>query len=218
MSDHSTLARPLLVIVSGKPGAGKSTLARRLGDHDALEVPVLSRDALKAGLEETVGMDEAARLRGVIVPRSFDLFFQTIDTWLRAGVSLIAEYSFTRTTPLSSLQALTEQARIVVVHCETTDQEAAVRLVPRERGRAHLHSGQIEAIVEQMQAGTFDWGMFQPPDLGGRSCEWTRPTATRPICGLSSPSVGPAPHNPAPSRARTWFQEVIEARAESTAG
>src|SRR4051812_44479819 len=163
MANHSPPARPLLVIVSGKPGAGKSTLARRLGDHDALEIPVLSRDALKAGLEETVGMDEAARLRGTIVPRSFDLFYQTIETWLHAGVSLIAEYSFTRTTPLSSLRALADQARTVVVHCETTDEEAADRFIPRERGRAHLHAGQIETIVEQMQAGAFHWEIFQPP-------------------------------------------------------
>jgi adenylate kinase family enzyme len=165
MTDRSASARPLLVIVSGKPGSGKSTLARRLGDHDALEIPVLSRDALKAGLEETIGMEEAARLRGTIVPRSFDLFYQTIETWLRAGVSLIAEYSFTRTMPPSNLTALTELARTIVVHCETSDREAAARFIPRERGRAHLHAGQIEAIVEQMKAGAFHWEIFQPPDL-----------------------------------------------------
>jgi predicted kinase len=165
MTARPTAARPLLVLVSGKPGSGKSTLARRLGDHDALEVPVLSRDALKAGLEETVGMEEAERLGRSLVSSSFDLFYQTIETWLRAGVSLIAEYSFTRTTPLAGLPALTGLARTVVVHCETSDQEAAARFIPRECGRAHLHRDRIEAIVEQMESGTFHWAIFQPPQL-----------------------------------------------------
>jgi predicted kinase len=198
MTDRSARSLPLLVIVSGKPGSGKSTLALRLGDHDALEIPVLSRDALKAGQEETVGMEEAARLRSTIVPRSFDLFYQTIETWLRAGVSLIAEYSFTRTTPLSSLQALADQARIVVVHCETTNQEAAERFIPRERGRAHLHAGQIEAIVEQMQSGAFHWESFQPPDLGAPilrvdTTNGYSPNLPEIVAFCRSVSLGPGP-------------------------
>lgn len=36
--------RPQLVIVRGKPGAGKSTLARRLTEPDALGLSLLSRD------------------------------------------------------------------------------------------------------------------------------------------------------------------------------
>src|SRR5688500_7528188 len=85
-----TSPRPLLVLVSGKPGAGKSTLARRLSESDALGLHVLSRDAIKVGLVETQGA-ETDEIRNVIVPRSFDLFFETIELWLRAGVSLIAE-------------------------------------------------------------------------------------------------------------------------------
>jgi predicted kinase len=166
MLERTADTRPLLIVVSGKPGSGKSTLARRLGDHDALELPVLSRDALKAGLEETVGMEEAARLSRSIVSRSFDLFYQTIETWLREGISLIAEYSFTRTVPPANLPALAGLARAVVVHCETSDHEAAARFIPRERGRAHLHAERIEAIVEQMKNGGFHWEIFQPPDLG----------------------------------------------------
>jgi hypothetical protein len=100
------------------------------------------------------------------VSSSFDLFYQTIETWLRAGVSLIAEYSFTRNTPLEPLLPLIGLARTVVVHCETSDREAATRFIPRERGRAHLHADQIEAIVRQMETGTFHWEIFEPPELG----------------------------------------------------
>jgi adenylate kinase family enzyme len=50
LSDDSP--RPLLVIVCGKPGSGKTTLARRLAEMDALGPPLLSRDAIKVGLDE----------------------------------------------------------------------------------------------------------------------------------------------------------------------
>jgi adenylate kinase family enzyme len=55
MSASTEEPRPLLVLERGKPGFGKTTLARRLGESDALGLPVLPRDAIKVGLVETRG-------------------------------------------------------------------------------------------------------------------------------------------------------------------
>jgi predicted kinase len=122
---------PLLVIVSGKPGAGKTTLAARLSGSDALGLHVLSRDAIKVGLVETRGA-ETDEVRSVIVPRSFDLFFETIELWLRAGVSLIAEYGFAGWAE-PRLRALVPLARTVLLYCDTPDEVAARRFIARER-------------------------------------------------------------------------------------
>jgi predicted kinase len=156
--------RPLLVIVSGKPGAGKTTLARRLSETDALGLHVLARDAIKVGLVATRG-EETDAVRDEVVPRSFDLFFATIETWLRAGVSLIAEYGFPRWTE-SRLRALVPLARTVVLHCDTADAEAARRFIARERAHSLTRPDPIDAIVERMEQGTYDWRRSDPVDVG----------------------------------------------------
>ena len=48
-------ARPLLVFVSGKPGSGKTTLARRLAAEDALWLPLVSCDPIRVGMMESQG-------------------------------------------------------------------------------------------------------------------------------------------------------------------
>lgn len=50
---------PLLVLVSGLPAAGKTTLAGRLAH--ALQLPVLSRDAIKDGLAESRRVTDPVR-------------------------------------------------------------------------------------------------------------------------------------------------------------
>jgi predicted kinase len=51
----------LLVIVSGAPGSGKTTLARRLGA--ALRLPLLLKDDLKEALYESLGADDREQSR-----------------------------------------------------------------------------------------------------------------------------------------------------------
>lgn len=46
------MSRPLLVVVSGPPGSGTTTLARLLGRE--LPCPVLGRDEIKEGLAQTL--------------------------------------------------------------------------------------------------------------------------------------------------------------------
>lgn len=157
--------RPLLVIVRGKPGSGKTTLAQRLAAPDALGLPVLSRDALKAGLVATHGVETDA-VRKTAVPLAFALFHQTIELWLRAGVSLIAEEAFSRIRAEAALRALVRQADVVVITCDTSDDEAGRRYIERERANPRKRQDVLAATTDQMKRGVYPWRVFDAFDLG----------------------------------------------------
>ena len=169
MSSFPDRARPLLVLVSGKPGSGKSTLAHRLADQDALWLPLVSRDAIKKGLAETLGVsaDDEAGISAV-TQTSVGVFYGAIEYLLHAGVSLVAEQSFRRGLDECHLQPLTRLARAVIVHCHTSPEEAHVRFVERARSRRpdRRPARSAQKIIDQMERGAFDWAVFDPLDLG----------------------------------------------------
>lgn len=82
---------PLLVIVSGPPAAGKTTIARALGPR--LGLPVLCRDEIKESLFDNLGWSDRAwsqKLGGA----AFELVWLLLDRLLVAGVSVVVEANF----------------------------------------------------------------------------------------------------------------------------
>ncbi|MCU7722622.1 ATP-binding protein [Actinoplanes sp. KI2] len=75
----------MLIIVSGAPGTGKSTLAHAL--RGALGCPVVSRDEIREGLVLAGTPDDRFAL-------TYRLFLDTVTALTAAGVTLIAEAAF----------------------------------------------------------------------------------------------------------------------------
>lgn len=76
--------RPLAVLMSGAPGAGKTTLANRLGD--VMRMLVVSTEDVRQGTMWTRGtndLDEA--------PLGPPLFYGVLESYLRLGVSVIGD-------------------------------------------------------------------------------------------------------------------------------
>ncbi len=89
-----SIPKPLLIIVNGPPGSGKTTLARRLASD--LHLPVLHRDSVAEAMFD--GLDCATHGRPAMIgPASFHMLHPFAAALLAAGHSLLIEGCFHKT-------------------------------------------------------------------------------------------------------------------------
>ena len=73
-------SKPKCIIVTGRAGSGKTTLARKLGER--LHMPLISRDEIKEGYVNTYGVKHdqlPPNTNGVVS----DLFFEIVNQYLK---------------------------------------------------------------------------------------------------------------------------------------
>ncbi len=122
------MGTPQLIIVSGPPGSGKTTLAREL----SLRVgsPLVARDAIKEGLvAATPGYRPAPS--DALADRANAAFFASIELLLRAGVTLVAEAAFQHRLWAPGLAPMSTLADLVVLRCQVPAELARVRGLAR---------------------------------------------------------------------------------------
>jgi predicted kinase len=131
---------PSLIVVTGRPGAGKSTLSHRLAR--AIRCPLISRDEIKEGrLHTAADADDRQITREV-----FETFFDSLDQLLRRRVSLVAEAAFQHKVWQPQLVPLLALARVRVIICQVPGELALQRRRDRlqsdpDRERFHPDAG-----------------------------------------------------------------------------
>jgi predicted kinase len=156
--------RPRLVLVTGAPASGKTTLADRLGP--ALCPPVLSRDRLKALLVDALPEPAAADM-ALLRQTHVTLFFDLVADLLASGPGLVAESALDVSLAPNDLRAALARADAVHVHCHVTPALSVWRFSERarrdERHRAHDDRAHLDLIARDATA----WDRYrEPPPLG----------------------------------------------------
>jgi predicted kinase len=159
MRDHDTHARPLVLVVTGAPASGKTTIGRALASR--LGLPYLSKDLFKEALFDSLGWQDREWSRRV-GSASMDLLFRTAAALLDAGRSVALESNFYAAWDTPRVRELGERygCRFVQVVCYAPGAVLADRFARRARsgerhpGHADLHA--LEEFVPRLLTERWD--------------------------------------------------------------
>ena len=157
--DNSHQPCPLIVIITGPPGTGKTWLSGRL-THD-LGLPGLRRDDLKELLFNTLGIHDRAWSRQ-LGGASYELLFHMLALLLKTGQACLVESNFYGEIAIGKLCALVQQYRYrpFQIQCRTTPTVLLERLQQRvisgERHPGHADHEDINTITLANVLGKYD--------------------------------------------------------------
>ena len=152
--------KALLVVVTGPPAAGKTTVARAIATE--LRLPMIAKDRIKEALFEGLGTGDLAWSQRLGVGTYLAMLALAEDS-VAAGADLILEANFVCGGEVETrLAAL--PARFVQIHCSAPLEVLLERYGRRERHPGHVDAQRIEALRNAVESGRHD-----PLDLPGET-------------------------------------------------
>ena len=148
---------PVLVVVSGPMGSGKTTLAHKIARSAGC--PAICRDEIKEGMVHTAP-GFVAGPGDELTMRTLPVFFGVLELLLRAGVTTVAEAAFQAETWRVGLEPLGGIARLRIVRCEVDAEVAFQRSLRRREAnpqrRAHADPRPADAAERARAHRAFD--------------------------------------------------------------
>lgn len=166
------MAKPLLIIINGLPGSGKTTLSRRLAPD--LGLPVFSRDSIYETLYDALDCEHAG-LPPRIGHASYALLYASASSILAAGQAVMIEAFFgnppLRSTEIRQLQRAYHFESLQIL-CRANGRVLIERFLARmENEKRHIsHRSQDQAWIKQNREQLLQ-GSLEPLALGGQLVE-----------------------------------------------
>jgi predicted kinase len=140
--------RPLIIIVTGRPAAGKSTLAKWLSYE--LKLPLVSKDSIREELFDCLGWKDR-KWAQELGKASVDMMFYFANAELEVGRSIIMDNSFYPPVSNPRFQALKDQyhAESIQIVCDSDRETLFHRFRDRaDAGIRHPGHGDHDVLEE----------------------------------------------------------------------
>jgi predicted kinase len=159
------MSNPVLVIVSGLPASGKTTLARRLAGD--LLLPLLRRDEIKERLFDRLGWSDREWSRK-LGSASWELLYWAIEAQLAARRPCIAESNFHPEHDRRRLNDLRERFAFepIEIHCHASGSTLVERYLARVADGSR-HTGHVDHLTIDEQRHQLLAATPEPLALGG---------------------------------------------------
>jgi predicted kinase len=182
-------SRTKILVVSGLPCSGKSTLAKRISEN--LSWPLLAKDDFKEALFDTLGARDREWSR-LLSGAAYELLFRQARALAAIGCGCILEGNFRHGEYEQRFTALTAQpADLIQAYCHAPPETLAERFRARVsfRHRGHVDVESLEEIERE-----FFSTVQRPLDLRGvivdcdssKSSEWLEPSVQRVLRELTN--------------------------------
>jgi predicted kinase len=176
---YSGMKKPLLVVVAGRPGSGKTTLAHTLARK--IGCPAICRDEIKEGFVNT--MKSSHESLGKDVNQGiYTAFFEILEFLLIKRITLIAEAAFQHHLWAPPLEGLLQISEIKIIICMVDPHLARSRFVQRglsDPNRLKFHGDWgVRAAQEgiELPPGDYNPPLLPIPTLEVDTSEGYRPS------------------------------------------
>jgi predicted kinase len=143
------------VLVSGPPGAGKTTLARRLAADCGFAL--LAKDTVKEALADVLAADTVGRSRE-LGAASVEVLYALAKVQIELGVSVVIDHAFHQALA-GAVVPLVERAQAVLVHCGAPEPVLSTRVAERQA------SGNRHPVHHDGDRGPVQWEGYGPMEL-----------------------------------------------------
>lgn len=150
---------PTIVLITGHPATGKTTLAHNLTQE--LRLPLIWKDQIKETLLNVLGSstDEWSRKLSTV---AWTLLYQQVENLIKTDISHIIESNFDPVYANSYWQSLTQKYKfhLIQVRCETEPETLLKRYIQRihqeNRHPGHVNASNDKIFLESIKRH-MDW-------------------------------------------------------------